>query len=94
MMRCVEAQVGAGAVGFSVEQQNLMWAMWRRGFGVLLLADILFIGGLWAFVRTYQLWRERGTWWAWQGAGWFLLILMLLALTMGLPIIAGPAIGG
>jgi hypothetical protein len=55
---------------------------------------ILFIGGLWAFVRTYQLWWERGTWWAWQGAGWFLLILMLLALTMGLPIIAGPAIGG
>ena len=55
---------------------------------------ILLIGGLWAFVRTYQLWRERGTWWAWQGAGWFLLILMLLALTMGLPIIAGPAIGG
>ena len=31
MMWCVEAQVGAGAVGFSVEQQNLMWAMWRRG---------------------------------------------------------------
>ena len=55
---------------------------------------ILFIGGLWAFVRTYQLWRERGTCWAWRGAGWFLLILMLLALTMGLPIIAGPAIGG
>src|ERR1700694_4026910 len=29
---------------------------------------ILFTGGLWAFVRTYQLWRKRGTWWAWRGA--------------------------
>ena len=50
--------------------------------------------GLWAFSRTYQLWRERGTWWARQGAGWFLLILMLLAVTMGLPAIASPVIGG
>ena len=38
---------------------------------------ILLIGGLWAFVRTYQLWREHQTWWAWQGAGWFLFTLML-----------------
>ena len=43
MMWCVEAQVGAGAVGFSVEQQNLMWAMWRRGFGVLFL-ELLDLG--------------------------------------------------
>jgi hypothetical protein len=50
--------------------------------------------GLWVFFRTYQLWRERGTWWARQGAGWFRLILMLLALTMGLPAIASPVIGG
>ena len=40
-----------------------------------------------------QLWRERGTWWARQGAG-CQLILMLLALTMGLPAIASPVIGG
>jgi hypothetical protein len=50
--------------------------------------------GLWAFFRTYQLWRERGTWSARQGAGWFRLILMLLALTMGLSAIASPVIGG
>jgi hypothetical protein len=54
---------------------------------------ILFVGGLWAFRRTYRLWRERRPWWAWQGAGWFLLLLMLLTLTMGLPPIAGPALG-
>lgn len=50
---------------------------------------ILLIGGLWAFGRTYQIWRRRGTWWAWQGAGWFLMTLMLVALVMGLPPIAG-----
>lgn len=55
---------------------------------------ILFVGGLWAFVRTYQAWRNHETWWAWQGAGWFLLTLMLLVLTMSVPAIAGPALFG
>jgi hypothetical protein len=55
---------------------------------------ILLAGGCWAFVKTYRVWRERGTWWAWQGAGWFLLTLMLLTLTMGVPPIAGPALAG
>jgi hypothetical protein len=54
----------------------------------------LLTGGIWAFVRTYRVWRERATWWGWQGAGWFLLMLMLLTLTMGAPAIAGPAFGG
>jgi hypothetical protein len=31
MMLCVEAGMGAGAVGFGVEQQNLIWTMWRGG---------------------------------------------------------------
>ncbi|BBY07461.1 hypothetical protein [Mycobacterium noviomagense] len=55
---------------------------------------ILLAGGGWAFLRTYRVWRDRGTWWAWQGAGWFLLMLMLLTLTMGVPPIAGPALAG
>jgi hypothetical protein len=25
-------------------------------------------------------------WWAWQGAGWFLMILMFVTLTVGAPI--------
>lgn len=50
---------------------------------------ILLIGGIWAFGRTYRNWRRRETWWAWQGAGWFLMTLMLIALVMGLPPIAG-----
>jgi len=55
---------------------------------------ILLAAGCWAFVRTYRIWRDYGTWWAWQGAGWFLLMLMLVTLTMGAPIIAGPALAG
>ncbi len=55
---------------------------------------ILLAAGCWAFVRTYRVWRDRGIWWAWQGAGWFLLMLMLLTLVMGAPPIAGPALGG
>jgi hypothetical protein len=55
---------------------------------------ILLLGGIRAFVRTYQVWRQRGIWWPWQGAGWFLMISMLLVLTMSLPPIAGIGIGG
>jgi hypothetical protein len=55
---------------------------------------ILLIGGLRAFVRTYQTWRKHETWWAWQGAGWFLMTLMLLVLTMSMPVLAGPAVFG
>lgn len=55
---------------------------------------ILFAAGCRAFLRTYRIWRDHGTWWAWQGAGWFLLMLMLVTLTMGLPSIAGPVLAG
>lgn len=54
---------------------------------------ILFAAGVWAFVRTYRVWRAEGTWWAWQGAGWLLMILMFVSLTMGAPI-ALPVLAG
>ena len=50
---------------------------------------ILLIGGIGAFVRTYRVWRSEGTWWGWQGAGWFLLTVMMLVLTMSFPVLAG-----
>lgn len=50
---------------------------------------ILFGGGVWAFVHTYRAWRRYQTWWAWQGAGWFLFLLMMVVLTMGLPVLVG-----
>ena len=49
---------------------------------------ILLAGGLRAFVRTYQVWRQDGIWWPWQGAGWFLMAAMLLVLVEGVPYIA------
>jgi hypothetical protein len=55
---------------------------------------MLLTTGCWAFFRTYRIWRDHGTWWAWQGAGWFLLMLMVVTLTMGAPSIAGPALAG
>ncbi len=55
---------------------------------------ILFAAGCWAFLRTYRTWRDGGTWWAWQGAGWLLLTLMLVTVTMGAPPIAGPVLAG
>jgi len=54
---------------------------------------ILLVAGLWAFLRTYRVWRDEGTWWGWHGAGWFLLTLMVVTLSMGAPPIAGPALG-
>ncbi len=46
-------------------------------------------GGVRAFLRTYQVWRARGTWWGWQGAGWFLMSLMLVTMLMSTPPIIG-----
>jgi hypothetical protein len=53
---------------------------------------ILFAGGLWAFLRTYRVWKTRGTWWGWHGAGWFLLTLMAVTLGLGVSPIVGPAL--
>ncbi|MBW0018609.1 MAG: hypothetical protein JO236_13840 [Mycobacterium sp.] len=50
---------------------------------------ILLIAGLWAFYRTYRVWRDAGTWWGWHGAGWFLLTLMAVTLSLGVAPIAG-----
>jgi hypothetical protein len=53
---------------------------------------ILFAAGLWAFVRTYRVWKAGGTWWGWHGAGWFLLTLMVVTVGLGVPSIAGPVL--
>jgi hypothetical protein len=45
---------------------------------------ILLLGGVGAFVKAYQVWRAGGTWPMWQGAGWFLLVLMLVCLSIPL----------
>jgi hypothetical protein len=45
-----------------------------------LIPSILLAGGIGAFVKTYRVWHQQGAWPAWQGAGWFLLLLMLVTL--------------
>jgi hypothetical protein len=51
---------------------------------------ILLVSGLWAFYRTYRVWRVEGTWWGWHGAGWFLFTLMAVAVSLSASRIAGP----
>ncbi|WP_156685726.1 hypothetical protein [Mycobacterium sp. Marseille-P9652] len=53
---------------------------------------ILFAAGIWAFLRTYRVWKAEGTWWAWHGAGWFLLTLTVLTVSLGVGPIAGPVL--
>lgn len=43
---------------------------------------ILLLGGLGAFAVAYRVWRRGGTWPIWQGAGWVLLVFMLIYLGM------------
>jgi hypothetical protein len=50
---------------------------------------ILLAAGMWAFWRTYRVWKANGTWWGWHGAGWFLLTLMAVMVAMGVAPIAG-----
>jgi hypothetical protein len=57
----------------------------QRNFLAIGSPMILLLGGVWAFVRTIQVWRARGRWWIWQGAGWFMLLLMLVVLAMTAP---------
>jgi hypothetical protein len=94
----------AAAVGFVV--MAALWVSTCPGTGVDTVACgtpqrtllalggplILLAGGLWSFLRTYRVWRNEGTWWGWHGAGWFLLTLMVVTASMGIPAIAGPAL--
>ncbi|GAA2770386.1 hypothetical protein H7J51_14120 [Mycobacterium crocinum] len=58
--------------------------LWHSRVAGVLVPAILFVGGVGALVQTYRVWRAEGTWPIWQGAGWFLLALMLLCL--GVPV--------
>lgn len=58
----------------------------QRNFLAIGAPLVLFLGGVWAFVQTIQVWRARGRWWIWQGAGWFMLLLMLVVLAMTVPV--------
>ena len=58
--------------------------IWHSRIAGILVPGWLFIGGIGAFIKTYLVWRAEGVWPIWQGAGWFLLMLMLVCL--GVPV--------
>jgi hypothetical protein len=60
----------------------VVFAFTRMVFAAVLVPGVLLLGGIGAFIQTYRVWRRRGTWPIWQGAGWFLLTLMLLCLSI------------
>ncbi|RMI30107.1 hypothetical protein [Nocardia stercoris] len=46
-------------------------------------ATVLLLGWLGAFAETVRQWRRGGNWPMWQGAGWFLLVLLIAFVTIG-----------
>ena len=57
---------------------------WHALIAGILVPVILFSGGVGALVQAYRVWKAEGVWPIWQGAGWFLLCLMLVCL--GVPV--------
>jgi len=57
---------------------------WHALIAGILVPVILFAGGVGALVQAYRVWKAEGVWPIWQGAGWFLLLLMLVCL--GVPV--------
>lgn len=55
-------------------------AVWPSLLTAAMVPGTLFIGGIGALVRTYQVWRVAGTWPIWQAAAWILLLVGLFFL--------------
>jgi hypothetical protein len=51
-------------------------------YAASLVPIFLLVGGVGAFVKTYREWKAERGWAAWQGAGWFLMLLMLVTLAV------------
>ena len=77
----VGSVIAVAAIAFSIT------VVYRSLIAGIMVPAILFVGGIGAFVRTYQVWRGQGVWVIWQGAGWILLLLFLLCL--GVPTSVG-----
>ena len=77
----VGSVIAVAAIAFTITM------VYRSLIAGIMVPAILFVGGIGAFVRTYQVWRIQGVWVIWQGAGWILLLLFLLCL--GVPTSVG-----
>ncbi len=59
-----------------------LWVGERSLVAAATVPTIVLVGAIGAFVRTYRVWRAEGTWVIWQGAGWFLMAVMLVFLAV------------
>ena len=70
--------VAAGAVTCGIyvgmDRHSIGWAVATPA--------VVFLGSVGAFVQTYRTWRARRAWPIWQGAGWFLMAVALLSLSI------------
>ncbi|MEE4025686.1 hypothetical protein V1Y59_21560 [Gordonia sp. PKS22-38] len=64
------------ALYLSVGRESVIWASGPPAAFLL--------GGVGALVIAYRVYRRGGTWPIWQGAAWFLLALLLVALSFPL----------
>ncbi len=71
----VVAVAGAALVFYAVGPRDSVYA-------ATLVPVFLFAGGVGAFIQTYRLWKAGDGWAAWQGAGWFLMLVMLISLSV------------
>lgn len=62
-------------------------AVWGSLLAGIMVPGSLFIGGIGALVRTYQVWRGYGAWPIWHAASWLLLGLSMFFL--GVPLSVG-----
>ena len=74
----VVSVVALAAVAFAAA------VVWHALIAGILVPVILFAGGVGALVQAYRVWKAEGVWPIWQGAAWFLLLLMLVCL--GVPV--------
>ncbi|MDA2894673.1 hypothetical protein PDG61_27440 [Mycolicibacterium sp. BiH015] len=70
----------AQAAGCGVPQK----AMLALGSPALML-----IGGVWSLMRAFRVKHGQPAWWAWQGAGWALLVLTVICAVLSLPSLPG-----
>ena len=68
--------------------QSLLCSDPARMVLVFVPTVILLLGGLGAFVVAYRVWRRGGTWPIWHGAGWALLVFMLIYFGMSARVLA------
>lgn len=46
---------------------------------------IMLAGAVWSLAQTFRVRRDHTAWWVWLGAGWLLLVLMVLSAFVSVP---------